>query len=672
MNIHMNIHINMESQHSDLQAVFTDLRSGVVPALSTEELASQISSAVNCSLHILLPSPHSMTSEDTEMTGMFLTLTGKIISTLTLENLPRDVHRFYDEAMKRLFGASNLTADLVCLMNCQDRMLSHLAAKCMASFVIYDLNNSFGSNPLWKTAFTETFQRSAPNCALDTHLWALTEVIKRILKLDCVNKREILMKLLADFESSLTSLYPKLLLQDSLEHPNAAENHRDSVELEISVCALLDLVEVLSAARRWHGLCSSIQRLAFLQTSALLYVTLSNMKDFVKKRALLLLKRILVQRAGEEWGFGDNHSNEHDEEYCTDLLVMADAVLQEVEAGWLRKFNVQTQASFFGGNKVNVSDGEMKDAVMLRAVSLILIKCLEIKTRNFSTQGEGAQRAFDVQPCLMELLAFLQQQVLQVKVVTHPCSWILVVFADQDDDLIESAKVLITLYLHQRSLNSSDRAACEWGCNPHCHFTLLLRSLSFDHTVLLDFLISDETCFLEYCVLYLKHLRDHWQDFCNACSCIENSETETHTLSLPHFSKASVKSQPHYDPQFKFVGFRPCLVDYENSDDSEDEDKRLSNLQMSRNDEEPVAEIHMRKAGEQAVSASADTVEKIRTASTVGLKGKVVLCLAELRIVISRLHSKGLFPYNPSCLLKLLLAIETKGQLENPTTPQLK
>lgn len=62
----------------------------------------------------------------------------------------------------------------------------------------------------------------------------------------------------------------------------------------------------------------------------------------------------------------------------------------------------------------------------------------------------GAQHALDVQPCLMELLAFLQQQVLQLKALTHLCSWILVVFADQDDDLMESAKVLFTLYLHQR------------------------------------------------------------------------------------------------------------------------------------------------------------------------------------------------------------------------------
>lgn len=62
----------------------------------------------------------------------------------------------------------------------------------------------------------------------------------------------------------------------------------------------------------------------------------------------------------------------------------------------------------------------------------------------------GAHRALDVYPYLKELLGFLQQHVLHGKVDTHPCSWILVVFVDQDDDLIESAKVLITLYLHQR------------------------------------------------------------------------------------------------------------------------------------------------------------------------------------------------------------------------------
>lgn len=196
------------------------------------------------------------------------------------------------------------------------------------------------------------------------------------------------MKLLADFESSLTSLYANLLFQDYPETAHVAEIDRDSVELEISVCALLDLVEVLSAVRLLHGLFSSVQRLAFLQAPVLLRVTLSNMKDFAKKRALLLLKRILVHKAGEEWGLGEDPSKERDEEYSTDLLMMADAVLQEVEAGWLQRFRVKTGASFFGGNKVNVSDGETKDAVTLRAMSLILIRCLEIKSRHASTHGE--------------------------------------------------------------------------------------------------------------------------------------------------------------------------------------------------------------------------------------------------------------------------------------------
>lgn len=190
---------------------------------------------------------------------------------------------------------------------------------------------------------------------------------------------EILVQVLADFESPLTSLYLKLLLQD---------NPEQTVESEVCVCALLDLMEVLSAARLWHGLCSSVQRLVFLQTSAFLRLTLSNMKQFVKKRALLLLKRILVQKAGEEWGFGENLSKERDKDFAADLLVMADTVLHEVEAGWLRRVRIKTGPSYFGGTRVNVSGEEMKDAVLLRAVSLILIKCLEIKTRHVSAQGE--------------------------------------------------------------------------------------------------------------------------------------------------------------------------------------------------------------------------------------------------------------------------------------------
>lgn len=39
---------------------------------------------------------------------------------------------------------------------------------------------------------------------------------------------------------------------------------------------------------------------------------------------------------------------------------------------------------------------------------------------------------------------------------------------------------------------------------------------------------------------------------------------------------------------------------------------------------------------------------------TEGLFNKALVCLEELKTAISRLHNKGLFPYNPTSLLKLL------------------
>jgi len=40
--------------------------------------------------------------------------------------------------------------------------------------------------------------------------------------------------------------------------------------------------------------------------------------------------------------------------------------------------------------------------------------------------------------------------------------------------------------------------------NPHTSFIAFLNTLCFDHTVLLDLLVSNETCFLLYLLRYLK------------------------------------------------------------------------------------------------------------------------------------------------------------------------
>lgn len=57
----------------------------------------------------------------------------------------------------------------------------------------------------------------------------------------------------------------------------------------------------------------------------------------------------------------------------------------------------------------------------------------------------------------------------------------------------------------------------ENGYNPHCIFLFFLKNIGFDSTVLLDFLISSETCFLEYFVRYLKLLLKDWGTFLAVC-----------------------------------------------------------------------------------------------------------------------------------------------------------
>uniref|UniRef100_W5L451 Lines homolog 1 n=1 Tax=Astyanax mexicanus TaxID=7994 RepID=W5L451_ASTMX len=600
--------MDMDDPYSDLQAVFQIFQAGVIPGTSSEELAGRVFSALKRTLQPLSQSPLSAEGPDVDSACLCLTLIGKMIAGLSGNSLPQNARTFYRDVLKKVFTSADLMSELMSLYNCGDRLLSHLTAKCVSSFVIDDTCGDVDA--VWTAACAETFGSSPPGCTLDTSLWSLTEVIKGILRGECANKPEILRKLLAGFEEVLTSLFFKMLLHDAFENSQVAENITD---LDVTVSTFMDLLEALCAARPRYGVCSTVQRLMFLHSSVLLRLMDSCLGYFVKKRVLLLLKRTVVQRPGEDWALGDRHSALQEDEFLAgDMLVLADAVLQEVAAGWFRRVWVKPQPSFLGGNRQKFPEGEGKDVVMLRATSLILIKSLQIRTQHAGT--EESERALHVQEYLLELLAFLQQRVAQFKGEPHSCSWILMVFAEQDDDMMEALKTLTSLYLFQRSTSSSGCDACSWGCNPHCHFILLLQSLCFDHTVLLDFLISTETCFLEYCVLYLKLLRDNWRDFSDSCCCIKNSGG---ILKTPH----SVLF-----PDWWIMVARRSL---------------------------------RRKKGVRTLRDY--LVEKLRKDSSDSLVSKVMSCLTELKTVLCRLHSRGLFPYNPTSLLKLIKAVEAKA-----------
>lgn len=80
------------------------------------------------------------------------------------------------------------------------------------------------------------------------------------------------------------------------------------------------------------------------------------------------------------------------------------------------------------------------------------------------------------------------------------------------------------------------------GYNPHCIFLFFLEKIAFDSTVLLDFLISSETCFLEYLVRYLKLLGKEWHQFVDVCDHFDTRHSTLHSVCSvkpPHQEKQS-------------------------------------------------------------------------------------------------------------------------------------
>lgn len=599
----------MEASGLDFRSVFGLLRAGSVPSLSSEDVASRISACVQ-------------TVTNTEDTCLSLSLIESIISRLTAHSFTEDATVYYQDVIRRLFSEINLTAKLVSLLSCQDQLVSHLSAKCMSVYIINELCIAGMSSCMWTDACAAVFERSVSGSELDSCLWSVTAVIKGVLKADTrQNKREVLTRLLSALDFSITHLYRNLLALDT-QNPHST----DMRSVCKSMSEFIELLEALNAARLRHGLSSSSQRLSFTLCSSLLYVIRADVEYVVKKRVLLLLKKSVLRRTGDDWALGDVQSaSGEDLSLAEDLLNMADTVLLEVNAGWLKEVPVKAQASFFGGN----CDGTMKkDDVTLRAVSLILLKSLEIKTQ--SPHQKGSAGEIDVARYLTELMLFLQHH---VSLDSHRCCWVSALFAEQDDDMMEAINTLMALYLYQKR-SCPDSGVCVWGFNPHCLFILLLRSLSFDHSVLLDFLISSETCFLEYCVRYLKLLRQDWAGLRRSSRHIEDCDGDAKRgsdLSIPAPSAAAVPCGESATGNQVEAALVSRLVDYGSSDESEEADA-------------------------VDCGASVMLVEE-------SLLGKVFACLMDLRTAVTRLHNRGLFPYNPSSLLKLLNGVESQRNM---------
>nr|XP_058915568.1 protein Lines homolog 1 isoform X2 [Kogia breviceps] len=598
----------------------------------------------------------------------------------------------YRDIIKILLKSSDIDSKLTCMFQNSDKLLSHMAAKCLALLLYFQLKEKITLSNSWISFCQENLSEYSESDKVVYCLWMLTFVIKEIFKDTCSQKTEILKQFLAPFDTIFEVFYNSLFSQNF-------ENHQDTSKLINSLICFLELLEILIASRIHLKLHFTCQRILFLKPYCVFNVITWPIQAFVKRKFIIFIKKCLLCKVGEDLCRGSVPIfMAPDHPLDVDLLTLADAVLQAVDLGLLRTLSVYGKPSCFGGDEV--------------------------------------QPGFDLQRFMSELLTFLKPH-LQPSLQSHNlCEWLSRVFIEQDDDMLEAAKIAMNIYLKlTRECEATENLTQEkemWnhhthenGYNPHCIFLFFLKNIGFDSTVLLDFLISLETCFLEYFVRYLKLLQKDWDNFftickyfeiteskdnINICCCISSlvqdrssNQTEPSPLAVLDNHRdahawVSWASEASSEPLNHVVMSEEAqvtlqansrspprtsqsLVDYETSDDSEEEstDQHLANSRLTSLHQEAMKkiqdtvgtsrdkkELSLESQSRSLVPKESNTLFSVdcdiganNIASKVGISYRTVKCFEELQGAIYRLQKKNLFPYNPTALLKLLKHIET-------------
>ncbi|XP_051678894.2 protein Lines homolog 1 isoform X1 [Oryctolagus cuniculus] len=629
----------------------------------------------------------------------------------------------YRDVIKTLLQSAEVDSKLICMFQNSDKLLSHMAAKCLALLLYFQLREKIPLSDSW-IAFCQKHLSEYPESDKAVYcLSTLTVVIKEILKDTSSQKTEIIKQLLTPLDTTFEAFYNSVFSQHF-------ERCRDTSKVTNSLMSFLGLLELLTASGVYLQARFACQRVVLLKPSCMLGVMTWPVQAFVKRQLIILIKKCLLCKAGEDLCRGPVPaflSPGHPAD--ADTLALADAVLRAVDLGLLKKLSARGKPSCFGGDKVQPRGERIcaPDYVILRAVSLVLMKSLEVKFQNCTSANEmkAALRRF-----MSELLAFLRPHLPPS--LHGPCEWLPRVFIEQDDDMLEAAKAALGIYVkltreHEATERLApgetwDRHMHENGCNPHCIFLFFLKNVGFDASVLLDFLISSETCFLEYFVRYLKLLQKEWDNFFTICKSFDGTAPEPAMNScgrVPSLAQGTSCSQAA-PPQVTALNShgRPCawlcrtsgasceplsqavtpketctmqahrpsspqvapgLVDYDSSDDSEVECTGQSVANSKQASLHPAAVKAVQdtagtSAGQElsretparpplpkgsATSFSTDCEAPPKdTASEAGLFHRTVKCFRELQGAIYRLQKKSLFPYNATALLRLLKHVE--------------
>ncbi|KAK4873024.1 hypothetical protein RN001_015053 [Aquatica leii] len=176
------------------------------------------------------------------------------------------------------------------------------------------------------------------------------------------------------------------------------------------------------------------------------------------------------------------------------------------------------------------------DKTLLQKMVLLVLKSVAVtvkETRSDSSDSSVGSDDYDYYQDMQLIERSIRDVLKKVDVFVktsleyHPetqfSKLLINLFSDQDDYMIESmvCTLDITVGISYRNAVFPDLVNM---LNPVYAFIEFLKVVSHDSDVLLDYLVSNETCFLLYLLRFLKYIRRNWAKFVSSCESAGNTE----------------------------------------------------------------------------------------------------------------------------------------------------
>ncbi|XP_074822648.1 protein Lines homolog 1 isoform X4 [Natator depressus] len=354
-----------------------------------------------------------------EMILLQLTLIKMMIAKVQSQETEFSIRQKYLDIITILLKETKIDSKLICLCNTSDKLLSHMASKSIASLVYFQLKKENTFNVTWLTFCLKTLSEFPKSDQVAECLWILRAIIRDILKDKDLHKADILKNVFTPLDTVLEGFYNSILSH----HCNGCQGTSLYSKAANNLIEFIDFLDVLVTSRIQLESHFKCQRILFLNTSYILDLTYSSVHYLIKKKSIMLLKKCILYKAGEDFVSGSLPTLSLQDPYLNkDMLALANVVLQAVNLGWLNQIPVSEKASYFGGSEAQPEDGihSGPDQVILRALSLVLLKALEIKVQN-STK---AAKIKDLQSFMSQLLIFLKKHLKSSQHFhpnVHPC-----------------------------------------------------------------------------------------------------------------------------------------------------------------------------------------------------------------------------------------------------------